>query len=186
MRATTKNPDLIMNIRKSNNPVNMGTNTSSKIMDLDSNIPKLGVGKFDSKQMANILGFSHMTNMHQITYDSVKEDTFLVHTPDGIVKFKREGRVYTYKPGDRYLKHVADLKRTKLPTSDNDSDYSDTNNRTDNEDNPVTSSNLQECTDDFFVQECANNCNLQECEEHEEYKECEDELNNIINSVLEN
>ena len=84
MRATVTNQDLIINIRKSDNPVNTAMNAGSKIMDLDSNVPRFEVGKFDADQMVNILGFSHMANMNQITYDSAKEDVFLVHTPDEV------------------------------------------------------------------------------------------------------
>ena len=41
LRATIKNQDLVINIRKSDDPINMVTNASNKLMDFDGNIPGL-------------------------------------------------------------------------------------------------------------------------------------------------
>ena len=41
LKATIKNQDLIINIRKSDDPINMVTNASNKLMDFDGNIPGL-------------------------------------------------------------------------------------------------------------------------------------------------
>ena len=71
----------------SDDPVNMITNTGNKILEMDADAPGLGVGKFDAEQMANIMGFSHMADKYRITYNSVKEDAFHVHTKSGNVKF---------------------------------------------------------------------------------------------------
>ena len=45
-----------------------------------------------------------MADKHRIQYDSAKEDAFLVHTEDGIHKFKRtpEG-LYAYKPPEEFF-----------------------------------------------------------------------------------
>ena len=88
LEATVMNPDLVTNVCKSKNPVNMYTNAGNKQLDLDSDIPGFGVGKFDPEHMANIMGFSDMSDKHRITYDNSVEDAFNVHTENSIVKFK--------------------------------------------------------------------------------------------------
>jgi hypothetical protein len=105
--ATVMNPDFVTNIRESNNPIVMKTNAGTKKMKNDGDIIGFGVAKYDNTQMANIFGFSHMTDKHRITYDNQTEDAFLVHTDDGIIKFARDGRLYSYKPSQNYLDTVA-------------------------------------------------------------------------------
>ena len=64
LRVTIYNPDLCENIQMSNQPVQMMTNTGKKLMKIDADVPGFGVGKYDPDQMANIMGFLHMVNMH--------------------------------------------------------------------------------------------------------------------------
>ena len=47
-----------------------------------------------------------MADKYHVTYDSRKEDAFLIHTDQGIIKFVREGRLYTYEPSKKYLAAV--------------------------------------------------------------------------------
>ena len=138
--------------------MNMITNTGNKILDMDAEIPGLGVGKFDAEQMVNIMGFSHMADKYRITYDSWKEDAFCVHTKSSVIKFVRDGRVYSYTPSNYYLKDIVATKAMRPPDDE--------------------TSNLQECAN---VQECDN-------EEHKcnEEQECPAKLNNTIASVAEN
>ena len=64
---------------------------------------------FDREAIANIFGFKDLVKLHRITYDSEKEDAFLVHTPNGIIKFKGtpEG-LYQYHVSQKYR---SDLKK---------------------------------------------------------------------------
>ena len=80
---------------------------------------KFGVAKCNPTHMANIMGFSHMADKYHVTYDSRKEDAFLIHTDQGIIKFVREGRLYTYEPSEKYLAAVkaTNKKRTRGTTS---------------------------------------------------------------------
>ena len=57
-------------------------------MNLDGDMPGVGVAKYDPKQLANILGFLHMAEKYCITYDNDKEDAFLVYTKAGIKKLE--------------------------------------------------------------------------------------------------
>ena len=43
----------------------------------------------DKESMANAVAFKSLSNQYIITYDNAVEDTFLVHTKGGIVKFSR-------------------------------------------------------------------------------------------------
>ena len=44
---------------------------------------------FDPSHTANIFRFTPMTDKYQITYDSDKEDEFIMQTDNGIIKFTR-------------------------------------------------------------------------------------------------
>ena len=56
-----------------------------------------------------------MADMHRITYDSAKEDSFLVHTKSGITKFVRDGRVYNFTPSNEFMKRIAEKRGINLP-----------------------------------------------------------------------
>ena len=59
IKATIKNSDFLTNIRTSDNPIVRSTNAGYKKMGLNGDLPGIGVVKYDGKQLANILGFSH-------------------------------------------------------------------------------------------------------------------------------
>ena len=77
--ATVMNPKFVKNIRESENTVLMSTNAGTKEMKMDGDIAGFGTAKYDPDQMANIFGFLHMVDQYRITYDSEKEDAFVVH-----------------------------------------------------------------------------------------------------------
>jgi hypothetical protein len=45
--------------------------------------------------ITNIFGFSDLKKKHRITYDSDKEDAFLVHMDNKIIKFECSPKGYT-------------------------------------------------------------------------------------------
>ncbi len=116
LKSTIANPDFLTNIRVSQNPINMATNIGSKAITLEGDMPGLGVTPFDETHMTNILGLSKNAKEHRITYDSAKEDAFLMHTDNGIIKFEAtpEG-LYAYQPSAQFLKEVANTKKMKPP-----------------------------------------------------------------------
>ena len=89
LKATFMNADLVSDITVSKNPVGMKTNAGSKLITLQAQVKGFGTTWYDPTQMANIFGFAGMVDKHRITYDSAKEDAFLVHKEDEIVKFAR-------------------------------------------------------------------------------------------------
>ena len=63
------------------------TNAGVKVLDTEANVPNFGRAMFDMNQTANVFGFSHLVKNFRMTYDSSKEDAFIVHTNCGQVKF---------------------------------------------------------------------------------------------------
>jgi hypothetical protein len=53
-----------------------------------------------------------MVDRHPVTYDSTKEDAFIVHLPHKQVKFMRENGLYVYRPP--YVKQPAITNDTKV------------------------------------------------------------------------
>jgi hypothetical protein len=61
---------------------------------------------YDKTAIANIFGLSELKKRHRVTYDSEKEDAFIVHMNNNTIKFKG---LYTYKVSDKYLKKQSHL-----------------------------------------------------------------------------
>ena len=78
------NPELVKNIHDSDTTLELLTNAGSKKTKQQAYVPDFGMVWFDREAIANIFGFKDLVKLHQITYDSDKEDAFLVHTPNGI------------------------------------------------------------------------------------------------------
>ena len=78
MGATFMNPDLITDIKKSEDTLVMNTNSGQKIINQQGEVPGFGMAWFDENQMANIFGFATMADKHQVTYNSEVEDAFNV------------------------------------------------------------------------------------------------------------
>ena len=85
----------------------MATNAGRKVLSEDAELVGLGTVKYNKEQIANILGFSHMSDKYRITYDNKIDDAFHVHTKNGIIRFVRDGRLYTYEPLEGYLQAIA-------------------------------------------------------------------------------
>jgi hypothetical protein len=64
----------------------------------------------DKTAIANIFGLSELKKKHRVTYDSEKEDPFIVHMNDNTLKIEcYPERLYTYKVSDEYLKKQSHL-----------------------------------------------------------------------------
>ena len=62
-------------------------NAGAKQSNTIAKVPGFGIVWYDENAIANIFGFSELKKKHQITYDLNKEDAFLVHMDNGILKF---------------------------------------------------------------------------------------------------
>ncbi len=91
------NPDLVQDIRTSSKTLSLATNAGVKQSNRKANVPGFGKVYYDEDAIANIFGFSDLKKKYQITYDSDKEDAFLVHMDNGIIKFEcSPDRLYQY------------------------------------------------------------------------------------------
>ena len=105
------NPDFIKNVRPSKKILDMHTNAGNKLLTLEADLPGYDSVYYNPSHIANILGFAPMAAKHRITYDNAKEDAFLVHRPNGIMKFtKTKEGLYAYKPSAEFIKENLEAK----------------------------------------------------------------------------
>ena len=67
----------------------MCTKAGSKESNQQATVPGFGNVWFHEEAIANIFGFGDLVNKYRITYDSGKEDAFLIHMERKTVKFTR-------------------------------------------------------------------------------------------------
>ena len=97
------NPNLVTNIHEADITLELLTNAGSKKTRQQAYVPDFGKVWFDDQAIANIFGFKYLVKFHRITYDSAKEDAFLIHAPGGIIRFKAtEDGLYQYQVSDKY------------------------------------------------------------------------------------
>ena len=73
------NPELVKDIRQSNTTLKMHTNAGSKESSQQVTMPGFGNVWFHEDSIANIFRFGDLASKYRITYDSEKENAFLVH-----------------------------------------------------------------------------------------------------------
>jgi uncharacterized glyoxalase superfamily protein PhnB len=73
------NPELVQNIQALNKTFSLATNAGVTQSNRKANVPGFGKVYYDEDNIANIFGFSDLKKKDPITYDSNKEDAFLVH-----------------------------------------------------------------------------------------------------------
>jgi hypothetical protein len=104
------NPKMVTNIRESKTALELATNAGTRTTKKIADVPGYGTVWYDKTAIANIFGLSELKKKHRVTYDSEKEDAFIVHMNDDTLKFEcnPEG-LYTYKVTDEYLKKQSHL-----------------------------------------------------------------------------
>ena len=108
------NPRMVQNIREVTTPLQLITNGGDVITNTKATVPGFGDVWFDSNSIANIFSFAELKQKHRITYDSTKEDAFLIHLPTKIIKFSRTNEgLYTYKPNEHVLNKTILLQTVK-------------------------------------------------------------------------
>ena len=65
----------------------LSTNAGQSMTTQKANVPKWGEVWFNKNGIANIFCLTSMIKRHRVTFDSDKEAVFLVHTPEGVIKF---------------------------------------------------------------------------------------------------
>jgi hypothetical protein len=97
---------MVTNIRESKTTLELATNAGPKTTKQEvADIPGFSTVWYNKTAKANIFGLSDLKKKHKITFDSEKEDAFIVHTDDGNMKFKCNPKGwYTFEVSNRYLK----------------------------------------------------------------------------------
>ena len=87
IKATFMNSDFLTKIQPAKHPLIMSTNAGMKKLNIVGTIQGFGRAYYDPNQIANIFGFSHLVDKCRITYNLDIEDAFIVHHPNGPIKF---------------------------------------------------------------------------------------------------
>ena len=89
-------------------PLQLITNGGTVYTDQKATVPGFGEVWYDRKSIANIFSFAELKDKHKITYDSSKEDAFIIHLPSKNLKFTRNKQgLYIYKPDNKVLNPVS-------------------------------------------------------------------------------
>ena len=81
------NPELVEYIRESKTILKMHNNAGSKLSNQLATVPEFGTVLVQKDATANSFGFGGLVDQYQMTYDSAKDDAFLVLMKDKTVKF---------------------------------------------------------------------------------------------------
>ena len=92
-------------------PLNYQTNGGRNSSTVQGTFKGVGRVWYDRKALMNIFAFATLKKKFRVTYDSSKEDAFLVHMPNNIVKFRPDKNgLYTTVATQSYLKAIEPLK----------------------------------------------------------------------------
>jgi hypothetical protein len=73
------NPNLVQDIRTSSKTLSLAANAGVKQSNCKASVPGFGKVYYNEDAITNIFGFSDLKKKHRITYDSNKEDAFIIH-----------------------------------------------------------------------------------------------------------
>jgi hypothetical protein len=79
---------MVTNIRESKTTLELATNAGTRTTKKIADIPGCGKVWYDKTAIANIFGLSKLKKKHIVTYDSEKEDAFIVHMNNNTLKFE--------------------------------------------------------------------------------------------------
>jgi hypothetical protein len=103
---------MVTNIQQTDEELTLTTNAGVLQTKMKADVPGWGEVWFDPTAMTNIFSYAQMVNRHPVTYDSTKEDAFIVHLPHKQVKFMQENGLYVYRPP--YVKQPTITNDTKV------------------------------------------------------------------------
>ncbi|WP_371077836.1 hypothetical protein, partial [Salmonella enterica] len=98
------NTKMVQDIREIPTALHLMTNGREITTTTKATVKGFGDVWYDPDSIANIFSFAELKDKHKITYDSSKEDAFIIHLPNKTVKFTRTSEgLYIYKPSDNAL-----------------------------------------------------------------------------------
>jgi hypothetical protein len=106
------NPDLVQDIRTSSKTLSLATNAGVKQSNREAIVLDFGKVYYDEDAIANIFGFSDLKKKHRITYDSNKDDAFIVHMDKEIIKCECSP-LYQYSVSEGYQRGLKEDQKEK-------------------------------------------------------------------------
>jgi hypothetical protein len=93
---------LLINIYRSTTTMHIKCNAGSKSTNLRGTLPGYGEVWYFAEGIANILSLSRVKERFRVTYDSAADNSFLVHKPDKILRFREATqRLYYFDTAER-------------------------------------------------------------------------------------
>ena len=108
-----KSRNLITNAREAEVKIELDTNVGSRIIDEVKEIKGLGTVYFNKNGIANIFSLKELVKHHRVSYNSSKEDAFVVHLDNKILKFCANEQ-YVHKFQKVYLDGVKKNNNMKI------------------------------------------------------------------------
>lgn len=107
--------DLVENVKTAEVPIEIATNAGKRTVIRKGNVPGYGDVWFDKNAIANIFSLSELSKKHRVTFDSAAEQAFIVHKPEGKVKFVQNDQgLYVFKVPKAYTDQVGRKKTSHL------------------------------------------------------------------------
>ena len=119
------NPELVQDITESKNTLDMATNAGRKLINRQADIPEFGKVWFDEQAITNVFSLADITKRYKVTYDSSKDDAFIVHiNKDHRIRFEKspEG-LYHYLPSEKYRQQVKGMSNLISTVKENCEGY---------------------------------------------------------------
>jgi hypothetical protein len=121
------NPDLLMNIRKSQKPIVVHCNAGKPKTDLKSELGDMMV-HHNPKSIANMLSLHLVKQKHQVTYNCWdRNGVLVVHTPKGVIEFKPSEQGLHYidvsKEGDLVRHMLVHVETDNKTTTSSDKGF---------------------------------------------------------------
>ena len=104
------NENLVAGVYDTKDMIQMNTNVGSRLIKKKGKVPGIKDDPwFDSNSKANVFSFARLSEQYKITCDTSKEQAFLVHTENGIIKIKKTKKGLYYGTfSDNYKKQLQD------------------------------------------------------------------------------
>ena len=93
-------PKLVTQIKTATKPLSLLTNGGETTVHQEATVKDFGTVWYKPDAIANIFALGNMVGKHRVTFDSAKEDAFVVHTPRKQVKFIKDQKsnLYVHRP----------------------------------------------------------------------------------------
>ena len=98
-------PKMVTNIREVPETLVLSTNAGQLKTNLQATVPGYGTVWFSREAMTNVYSLALLSNVFRVTYDSSKEQAFIVHTQSGPIRFsKLANNLFAYTPSGKLNK----------------------------------------------------------------------------------